>query len=87
MREYDNMIRGEIYSSFDPELQQMRQRAHALCRKYDQLAEDDPERRAVLAELFPDAAEPVFQGEIFVDYGCNLHIGSNFYANNRFTAQ
>jgi maltose O-acetyltransferase len=84
MTEREKMIRGELYNPSDDELFMLRTKAHRLCQDYNRLYDTDEYARAgILRELMPDcdADEVYFQGPIFFDYGMNIHIGKNFYAN------
>lgn len=86
MTEKEKMLAGKLYDPFTPELVSLRKRAHKLCREYNLLGEDDPERAKILAELVPDGEGLYLQGPINLDYGCLLHFGKNCYANFNFTA-
>ncbi|WP_053949277.1 sugar O-acetyltransferase [Halolamina sediminis] len=81
--EKEKMLRGDLYDADDPELVAERERARELTRAYNQTAADDQEtRRALLTDLLGSvgeelAIEPPFR----CDYGYNIHVGENFYAN------
>ena len=84
MTEREKMIAGELYNPGDPELAAMRQKAHRLCLQFNQLCDTDEESRcAILKDLLGnfDPEEIYFQGPIYFDYGVNIFIGKNFYAN------
>lgn len=84
MTEREKMVRGELYNPSDDELFTLRTKAHRLCQDYNRLYDtDEYARSGILRELLPDcdADEVYFQGPIFFDYGMNIHIGKNFYAN------
>lgn len=84
MNEREKMTRGELYNPADDELYMLRTKAHRLCMNFNRLYDtDEAERCAVLRELLPnfDEEEHYFQGPIFFDYGFNIYIGENFYAN------
>lgn len=80
------------YNSFDHELTEARFRARRLLSKCDSTPipdETTPDelranREAILGQLFGSVGSngylepPIF---VFVDYGCNISIGNNFYAN------
>lgn len=73
----------ENYIGQDEELANERLRARKLTRLYNQTMETDyAERTALLKELFGSTEkncyiEPTFR----CDYGYNIHVGENFYAN------
>ena len=81
--EKEKMLAGELYQAFGEELFNERQHAKKLCRVFNATTEEQMrERNAVLAELLgscgPNAfIEPPFR----CDYGYNIHVGENFYAN------
>lgn len=83
MTEKEKMLSGALYSPADPELTALRERAQALCRKLCLSGSGDPEERcALLKELFGATGawayvEPNFR----CDYGFNIRVGENFYAN------
>ncbi|MDL5361991.1 sugar O-acetyltransferase [Halalkalicoccus sp. NIPERK01] len=81
--ERERMLRGELYDASDPRLVAERQRARELAHEYNHTAEDEPDRRErILEELFGSV-----EGDLFVeppfrcDYGSNIHVGEDFYAN------
>lgn len=81
--EKDKMLCGELYDAANPQLLQERLNARRLTRLYNQTIETDEEKRtALLKELFGSTGkniniEPTFR----CDYGYNIHVGENFYAN------
>ncbi len=88
MTEYEKMILGELYYPGDEELYTLRTRAHKLCVEYNQTFDTDEDKRnEILSNLITnyDPNEIYFQGPIYFDYGINIHIGKNFYANFNLT--
>lgn len=81
--EKEKMLNGELYDPRDPELVADRERARELTARYNRTAASDrEERQALLAELFGSLGadchvEPPFR----CDYGYNVHVGENVYAN------
>lgn len=81
--EKDKMLSGELYKSFDAELLAERQRAKEIVFRYNSLQPSMiEERNELLRSLFGSVKgnffiEPPFR----CDYGCNIEIGENFYAN------
>ena len=55
---------------------------------YNETTEVDSEKRKeILAELMPDRADGVYlQGPIYFDFGTNIKIGKDSFANFNFTA-
>ncbi|MBR1657264.1 MAG: sugar O-acetyltransferase [Synergistaceae bacterium] len=83
MNERMKMTAGELYNPADEELYTLRIKASKLCAKYNGLTEaDEEERYSILKELMPYSLHnPYFRGPLYVDYGMNIHIGKDFYAN------
>ncbi|GKZ24637.1 hypothetical protein AbraIFM66951_011907 [Aspergillus brasiliensis] len=88
--EYERMISGMLYNSFGPELTEARFRARKLISKYnntpilDHMSPEDlvAERETALHELFGSSGSNLYvEPPLFVDYGCNIIVGDNFYAN------
>ena len=81
--EKEKMLNGELYDASNPELVADRKQARTLTRQYNQTTMDDPdEREELLDDLLGSrgeecAIEPPFR----CDYGYNIHVGENFYAN------
>ncbi|UPV72924.1 sugar O-acetyltransferase [Halorussus limi] len=81
--EKEKMLNGELYDADAPELRAERERARELTRRYNRTGADDREtRRQILEELLGSLGdeceiEPPFR----CDYGYNVHVGENFYAN------
>lgn len=87
MKEFEKMISGEIYDPNNEELVKAKRKAHRLCYQYNNTLEEDEEtRRKILDELLPNSSKNIIlQGPIFFDYGVNIEIGDNSYANFNFT--
>lgn len=81
--EKEKMLRGELYDASDKQLASERLSARQLCREYNQSEpHDEPLRRQVLGRLLGSTPgnctiEPPFR----CDYGSNIHLGDNFFAN------
>ena len=87
MTEKEKMLDGKLYRSFDEGLTAERTLAHKLCVKYNATCEaDEMERKKILDVLLPNRAEGVYlQGPIYFDFGTNIKMGKNSYANFNFT--
>ncbi|WP_010283207.1 maltose acetyltransferase domain-containing protein [Bacillus timonensis] len=81
--EKEKMLDGGLYNPTDPELVKDRIRARRLTRLYNQTIEtDNEERKRLLKELFGTIGENLYVEPTFrCDYGYNIHVGENFYAN------
>jgi len=77
------MLAGELYDPSDPELVALRRVARQYTRRYNQTTEDEMELRTkILKEWFGSTKENLFIEPNFrCDYGCNIHVGNNFYMN------
>lgn len=77
------MLDGDPYDPSDPELVAERERARQLTRKFNRTAENERDRREkLLRELLGSVGEkPQVEPPFSCDYGENIHLGENFYAN------
>lgn len=87
MTEKEKMLAGKIYDPSTQELLQLRQRAHRLCKLYnDTFEEEDDKRSKIISELIPNMGDGGYlQGPLFFDYGVFTKIGKGFYANFNLT--
>lgn len=87
MTEHEKMLAGKIYDPFTEGMPGERTNAHRLCKLYNDTTETDTEKRKeILDELLPDRGENVYlQGPIYFDFGTNIFIGKDSYANFNFT--
>lgn len=83
MTEKEKMLKGDAYIASDPELVKDRQQARILTRLYNQTIEtDDYTKIEILRKLLGSTGENVYIEPSFkCDYGYNIHLGENFYAN------
>jgi len=81
--EKEKMVNGELYNAADQELRNDRFEARRLTRLYNETFETEDENRTeILKELFGTTGENLFIEPTFrCDYGYNIHVGENFYAN------
>ncbi|MDE7163517.1 MAG: sugar O-acetyltransferase [Clostridia bacterium] len=87
MTEREKMIAGELYDASDEQLATRRTEAHNLCTDYNRTYETEQKKRGkILGKLLPNAKPGAYiQGPFYCDYGDNIAIGENFYANFNFT--
>lgn len=79
--EKEKMIAGEMYQAGDADLRSDRENARKLIRQFNQ-SEDKVERFDLVKKLFGNFEEGGFiEPNLRVDYGYNIHVGANFYAN------
>ena len=79
----EKMLAGEVFNALDSELVNERKRAKALCFEYNQLHPDQKgKRQQKLSALLGIAPKPTIEPMFQCDYGYNIHLGRNFYANH-----
>ncbi|MEY8446510.1 chorismate mutase [Enterococcus ratti] len=79
--EKEKMIAGELYFANDPELVADRQLARRQSKEINQ-AEKAEIRSQLLKEAFGQTGEKIYmEPTINFDYGYNIFVGENFYAN------
>ncbi|UPL50329.1 sugar O-acetyltransferase [Hymenobacter sublimis] len=81
--EKQQMLAGELYQANDPELTAERLRAKQLCHRYNQ--EPVQLNKQVLAELLGYETDAHVEAPFRCDYGYNIRLGRNFYANYNLT--
>ncbi|ONI40506.1 maltose O-acetyltransferase [Candidatus Epulonipiscium fishelsonii] len=83
MTEKEKMLAGEPYDAADPELIRDRIHAKKLCQKFNTIDVTDYEGRLkILQELFQTSESFNIDPTLWVDYGYNVNLGKNFYANH-----
>lgn len=87
MTEKEKMLAGVLYDPADEELLALRQKAHALSKRYnDTLETQAEEREDILDQLLPNRGKNVYlQGPVQFDYGCFTSIGEHTYVNFNLT--
>lgn len=83
MTEKEKMIAGDFYSPTDAELTKDRAAVRALVYRFNNLGPaDDGSREALLQQILGSSTTPAYIEPPFrCDYGYNIHVGANFYAN------
>lgn len=81
--ELEKQKSGEEFRMDDPELSAVKSRARALCDRLNLTPEEQPtERQRLIHEIFGSHGEnPVIKPPFHCDYGYNIHVGNNFFAN------
>ncbi len=81
--EKEKMLHGDLYNAADPQLVNDRENARRLTRIYNQTTESEIQKRTELLKgLFGTTGKNIFVEPTFrCDYGYNIHVGENFYAN------
>lgn len=83
MTEKERMISGRLYRADDPELLAGRARARVLTERFNAIREaDKAQREPILRELLGSVGGRIYMEPTFhCDYGYNICVGDNFYAN------
>jgi len=84
--EMQKMLAGQDYNPLCPQLSNQRKRAKALCFEYNQCHPDQKgKRQQILSKLFNTSHKAVIEPNFYCDYGYNIDLGKNFYANHNCT--
>ena len=84
MTEKEKMLAGMIYdANYDPTLIEERLKCKELCRDYNDLRPRQMARReALLREILAEVNDDILiELPFHCDYGFNIRVGKNFYAN------
>lgn len=80
--EWQKMVAGAPYDAGDPELRAAREQCRALLGELNRERTDAPDWDERLTRLLGGRAERCFiTPPFFCDYGANIFVGENFYAN------
>lgn len=81
--EKEKCRRGELYdANHDAELIRERQTCKAMCREYNLLLPSDAKRKEIITKMFGKTGkEFLIEQPFYCDYGYNVEIGENFFAN------
>ncbi len=81
LTEKEKMLAGQLYRAADPELRQMRLLARQKMRTFND--EPDGNKRSELLKnwLGQTGQEIYMEPHFYCDYGSNIYVGENFYAN------
>lgn len=85
MTEKEKMLDGQLYdANYDNELVNERQKCKNLCHEYNSLSPDKIEdRKNLLKQILGKTGEDFWiEQNFWCDYGYNIEIGENFYANH-----
>lgn len=87
---FDRMREGELVEQTDFSILWKMARGYRLCRKLNKTSMLRQGRRArLLHKLFGSVdGDPFYvQSPLYVDYGCNIHVGKNFLSNYNVVMQ
>lgn len=79
------MASGELYdANYDPVLQEQRSKCKALCQEFNTLPYGESARRMELLRSIIGSVHGnfVIEPSFWCDYGYNITLGENFYANH-----
>ena len=88
MTEKEKMLRGELYNAnYDQDLIRERNEVKNLCAQYNRLDfNDSVGRKALLRRIILHMENDAWiEPSFWCDYGYNIRMGKNFYANFNFT--
>jgi maltose O-acetyltransferase len=81
MTEKEKMISGELYNSQDPQLKAERLAAKKVLDKFNKILGYQEKTGAVLKKIIKANGSMVIEPPFYFDYGYNITIGNQFYAN------
>ena len=84
MNEYEKMVNGLEYKSYDKELEKMRLHSRKIVCKANGIS-NDKRRMKMYSKLLKTSKNFYITPPIFFDYGCNTEIGENVYFNTNCT--
>lgn len=86
-REWNKMLSGEIYDAVHPKFIRMLMDTREKIWEFNNLRPSDIERqKGILRSLLGGCGEKFHVNQPFrCDYGCNIYIGENFFANFNLT--
>jgi maltose O-acetyltransferase len=84
--EWHKMLAGEIYEAAAPEFGAFLMKTRKIIKRYNDLEPDSPELKTLLHEILGSCGENIIINQPFhCDFGCNIHLGENFFANFNLT--
>lgn len=83
MSEKEKMIQGFPYQPWERELREDRERAKDILFEFNSLRPSlRKERKQLLDKLLDTKGDAHVESPFHCDYGYNIHVGKNFYANH-----
>lgn len=80
--EYEKMLAGELYDASDTALMDLRIKAREWMQQYNSTGYNREERTPLIKQMFKSTGNNIdIQTPVFVDYGCHIEVGENFFAN------
>ena len=90
MTEYDKMQAGQMFNQTDFSVLLQMAKCYRLVRKLNKTSLfNQPRRNRLIKKLFGSIDGTLYyvQSPLFVDYGCNIHVGKNFLSNYNVVLQ
>lgn len=87
MNEKEKMLAGMLYNPETPELIADRERVKVLCFEYNNTIPNNREKRiSLMSEILGKTGDKCWiEQNFWCDYGYNIEVGENFYANHNLT--
>lgn len=88
MLEKDKMLAGELYDvNYNKDLEKEREQAKDLCYEFNNIKPSNREAQIQILKKLLGKTKETFRIEqpFMCDYGYNIEIGENFYANHNLT--
>lgn len=84
MTEKEKMLRGELYdANYNEGLIAERNQCKIKCQQYNTMPYDAEGRKELLSSIVGSHGENfIIEPAFWCDYGYNIHLGENFYANH-----
>lgn len=85
--EWQKMLGGEIYDAADPQFHQLLMECRCRIRRFNDLDPMDLDgQRQLLREILGSTGKRIHVNQPFrCDYGCNISVGEDFFANFNLT--
>lgn len=86
-QEWQKMLRGEVYEDLHPEFLRRLEETRDLLWEYNGMRPSENGRREeIIRRLLGSCGEHIHINQPFrCDYGCNIYVGENFFANFNLT--
>ena len=80
--EHEKMLAGELYDASDDALMKLRVHARNWMQEYNQTSYDKDLRSQLLKKILGRTGNNIdIQTPFYIDYGCHIEVGDNFFAN------
>lgn len=84
--EWQKMLSGEVYEAQLPAFQRILMKTRKILKRFNNLEPDDPELADIIRGLLGSCGRNFAINQPFrCDYGCNISVGNDFFANFNLT--